>query len=141
MRRERLFCCLSSLNIEYYDEWAKNEQFIPDVMEFLDNVLQYFIDHAPDHIERARYSALRKNQLASGSRFSCLPSVQKIPLESVLAKGLSITKYLAIFIMNARERENKILSELRGACRIKDAGGEGRFFSLDGYLPRILAQV
>ncbi len=66
MRETATVCCLSSLNIEYYDEWAKNEQFIPDVMEFLDNVLQYFIDHAPDHIERARYSALREKSIGIG---------------------------------------------------------------------------
>ncbi len=52
-------CCLSSVNLEYYDEWRGNEQFIDDAMEFLDNVLQYFIEHAPDGIRRARYSDAR----------------------------------------------------------------------------------
>ena len=60
-------CCLSSVNLEYYDQWRHVPQFIEDVMEFLDNVLQYFIDHAPDVIERARYSALRERSVGLGA--------------------------------------------------------------------------
>ncbi len=47
-------CCLSSLNVEYWSQWSENPQFIPDIMKFLDNVLQDFIDRAPDEMERAR---------------------------------------------------------------------------------------
>ena len=60
-------CCLSSVNLEYYDEWRGNEQFIDDAMEFLDNVLQYFIEHAPDGIRRARYSAMRERSVGLGA--------------------------------------------------------------------------
>src|SRR5690606_32403640 len=52
-------CCLSSLNLEKYFEWHEDEIFIEDVMRFLDNVLQDFIDKAPDTMARARYSASR----------------------------------------------------------------------------------
>ena len=54
-------CCLSSVNLEYFDEWKDDQQFIPDAMEFLDNVLQYFIDHAPDQIGRAKFAAMREH--------------------------------------------------------------------------------
>ena len=50
-------CCLSSLNLEYFDDWKDHPDFIADTMEFLDNVLQYFIDHAPKHLAKARHSA------------------------------------------------------------------------------------
>lgn len=60
-------CCLSSVNLEYYDEWRGNEQFIDDAMEFLDNVLQYFIEHAPTAIRRARYSAMRERSVGLGA--------------------------------------------------------------------------
>ena len=52
-------CCLSSLNLEYYDEW-KDTTIVRDIIRMLDNVLQYFIDNAPDTIERAKYSASRE---------------------------------------------------------------------------------
>ena len=50
-------CCLSSLNLEKYDEWKDNKLFLKDVAEMLDNVLQYFIDKAPKEIKRAKHSA------------------------------------------------------------------------------------
>ena len=50
-------CCLSSLNLEFYDEWKDNTQIFEDVMRFLDNVLQDFIDKAPDEMAKAKYSA------------------------------------------------------------------------------------
>ena len=59
-------CCLSSLNLEYYDDWKNDDLFIPDVMEMLDNVLQYFIDTAPDHIRRAIRSATDESLLDWG---------------------------------------------------------------------------
>jgi ribonucleoside-diphosphate reductase alpha chain len=60
-------CCLSSLNLEYYDEWKNDELFIKDVAEMLDNVLQYFIDNAPDTVSRARYSAYRERSIGVGA--------------------------------------------------------------------------
>ena len=56
-------CCLSSVNLEYYDEWKNVPAFIPDLVRMLDNVLQHFIDHAPNEMERAKYSASRERVL------------------------------------------------------------------------------
>ena len=53
-------CCLSSVNLEYYDEWKNNQLFLRDILEMLDNVIEYFIDNAPDEIYRAKYSAMRE---------------------------------------------------------------------------------
>lgn len=59
-------CCLSSLNLLTYDEWKNDNQFILDVIEFLDNVLQHFIDNAPDTVECAKYSAMRERSIGLG---------------------------------------------------------------------------
>jgi ribonucleoside-diphosphate reductase alpha chain len=59
-------CCLSSVNLEKYDEW-KDTTLIADLVQFLDNVLQFFIDHAGDEIQRARYSATRERSLGLGA--------------------------------------------------------------------------
>ena len=59
-------CCLSSLNLEYYEDWSKDKNFILDVMKFLDNVLQDFIDNAPDYHKKAKYSAMRERSVGLG---------------------------------------------------------------------------
>jgi ribonucleoside-diphosphate reductase alpha chain len=59
-------CCLSSLNLEKYDEW-KNSDLVPDLIRFLDNVLQFFIDNAGEEISRAKYSAMRERSLGLGA--------------------------------------------------------------------------
>lgn len=59
-------CCLSSLNIEKYDEW-KDSNIVRDLIRFLDNVLQYFIDNAGDEISKARYSAMMERSLGLGA--------------------------------------------------------------------------
>ena len=58
-------CCLSSLNVEKYDEWKDDENFIDDVMRFLDNVLTDFIENAPEEFSDATYSALRERSVGS----------------------------------------------------------------------------
>ena len=60
-------CCLSSVNLEYYDSWSKNTRFLKDIAEMLDNVLQYFIDNAPDQVSRAKYSASRERSIGIGA--------------------------------------------------------------------------
>ena len=60
-------CCLSSLNLETFNEWKDDPVFIEDVMRFLDNVLQDFIDNAPDGMERAKYAALRERSVGLGT--------------------------------------------------------------------------
>ena len=60
-------CCLSSVNLEEYDEWKDNDQFIPDLIRMLDNVLEYFINYAPDQLHRAKYSASQERSLGLGA--------------------------------------------------------------------------
>jgi ribonucleoside-diphosphate reductase alpha chain len=80
-------CCLCSLNLETWAEWNEQEQFIPDIMRFLDNVLQDFIDNAPDEMDRARYSAMRERSVGLGVMgLHSFYQSQNIPLESVMAK-------------------------------------------------------
>ena len=81
-------CCLSSLNLEYFDEWKNDPLFLKDVAEMLDNVLQYFIDNAPKTISRAKYSAMRERSIGVGALgFHAYLQRNNIPWESALATG------------------------------------------------------
>ena len=76
-------CCLSSVNLEEYDEWCDNDQFIPDLVRMLDNVLTYFIDNAPDELYRAKLSAERERSIGLGAMgFHAHLQRQDIPFES-----------------------------------------------------------
>lgn len=87
-------CCLSSVNLEYFDQWKHVPQFIEDVMEFLDNVLQYFIDHAPDTIARARLSAMRERSVGLGAMgFHAYLQKNGIAFESVVAKVTNMAMF------------------------------------------------
>jgi ribonucleoside-diphosphate reductase alpha chain len=80
-------CCLSSLNLETYDEWKNEPLFLRDVAEMLDNVLQYFIDNAPDAIGRAKYSASRERSIGVGALgFHAYLQRNGIAFEGVMAK-------------------------------------------------------
>lgn len=80
-------CCLSSLNLEYFDEWKDNTQMIEDVMRFLDNVLQDFIDKAPDEMKKAKYSAMRERSVGLGVMgFHSFLQSKNVPMESAMAK-------------------------------------------------------
>ncbi len=86
-RNRTAVCCLSSLNLETFFEWRNEDHFIEDVMRFLDNVLQDFIDHAPDSMSKARYSAMRERSVGLGVMgFHSFLQANMIPLESVMAK-------------------------------------------------------
>jgi len=108
-------CCLSSLNLESWFEWKDHADFIPDVMLFLDNVLQDFIDTAPDGMERARYSAMRERSVGLGVMgfHSFLQSLD-VPFESVIAKvwNTKIFKH----IRAQADIASRSLAEARGAC-------------------------
>ena len=79
-------CCLSSVNLEYYDDWKNDKLFLRDVAEMLDNVLQYFIDNAPDSISRAKYSASRERSIGVGALgFHAYLQKIQVPFESALA--------------------------------------------------------
>jgi ribonucleoside-diphosphate reductase alpha chain len=106
-------CCLSSVNLEKYDEWKDNDRFIPDLIRFLDNTLQSFIDNAPDELAKAKYSAHQERSLGLGAMgFHAYLQSKGIPYESVLAKGQNI----AIFkkIKQQAEEESRNLAMERG---------------------------
>jgi ribonucleoside-diphosphate reductase alpha chain len=87
-------CCLSSVNLEYYDEWKDSELFLRDIAEMLDNVLQYFIDNAPSAISRAIYSASQERSIGVGALgFHAYLQRNNIPFESALATGNNIKMF------------------------------------------------
>lgn len=80
-------CCLSSLNLETFEEWQDHPTFIEDVMRFLDNVLSDFIAKAPDSMKRAKYAAMRERSVGLGVMgFHSFLQSKMIPMESVMAK-------------------------------------------------------
>ena len=82
-------CCLSSLNLELYDEW-KDTDVVKDLITFLDNVLQFFIDNAPDYISRARYSATQERSLGLGAMgLHSLYQKNRMPFDSLRARTLN----------------------------------------------------
>ena len=90
-------CCLSSLNLETWDEWNGDKVFIEDVMRFLDNVLQDYIDRAPDEMARASYSAERERSVGLGVMgFHSFLQARGIPFEGAMAKSwnLKIFKHI-----------------------------------------------
>lgn len=119
-------CCLSSPNLEYYDDWKDNALFLRDVAEMLDNVLQYFIDNAPDVISRARYSASRERSVGIGALgWHALLQRKNIPWESAQAVGLN--KKIFKDIKEKLDIANKQLGAERGEA--PDAVGTGLRFS------------
>lgn len=108
-------CCLSSLNLENWDEWNGDKQFIEDVMRFLDNVLQDYIDRAPDEMARAKYSADRERSVGLGvmGYHSFLQS-KGIGIESAMAKAwnLKMFKHISAKVNEA----STMLATERGAC-------------------------
>jgi ribonucleoside-diphosphate reductase alpha chain len=108
-------CCLSSLNIEYYEEWKESELFISDIMRFLDNVLQDFIDNAPEAMAKARYSAMRERSVGLGVMgFHSFLQSKDIPMESVMAKVWN--KKIFEHIKKEADIVSKILAEEKGPC-------------------------
>ena len=119
-------CCLSSLNLEYYDEWKDDTLFLADVAEMLDNVLQYFIDHAPSTIKRAKYSAMRERSIGIGALgWHALLQRKNIPWESSMAVGLN--KTIFAHVRESLDAANKKLGLERGEA--PDAVGTGNRFS------------
>ena len=90
-------CCLSSVNLEKYDEWKNDTLFISDLIRFLDNVLQHFINHAPENLFRARFSAANERSLGLGAMgFHAYLQSKNIPFESALAKSLNMKIFKSI---------------------------------------------
>jgi ribonucleoside-diphosphate reductase alpha chain len=119
-------CCLSSLNLEYYDEWKNDPTFLRDVAEMLDNVLQHFIDNAPTQIERAKFSAMRERSIGIGALgFHAFLQKNSIPWESSLAVGKN--KQIFAYVRGKLDVANKELGAERGEA--PDAVGTGNRFS------------
>jgi ribonucleoside-diphosphate reductase alpha chain len=115
-------CCLSSLNLETWDEWSKDKSFIEDVMRFLDNVLQDYIDRAEPGMERAAYSAMRERSVGLGVMgFHSFLQARGLPFEGAMAKSwnLKIFKHISA---QANEASMMLATE-RGPC--PDAADRG----------------
>ncbi|WP_243746510.1 ribonucleoside-diphosphate reductase subunit alpha [Zavarzinia compransoris] len=108
-------CCLSSLNIETYDEWRDEEGLIEDVMRFLDNVLTDFIDNAPPTMARATYAAMRERSVGLGVMgFHSFLQSKGIPFESAMAKSWNMRIFKKI--RQEADAASVLLAEERGAC-------------------------
>ncbi len=108
-------CCLSSLNLELFEQWQDHPTFIEDVMRFLDNVLTDFINKAPDSMKRAKYSAMRERSVGLGvmGYHSFLQS-KMIPMESVMAKVWN--RRMFQHIKRQADDSSVKLAHERGAC-------------------------
>ena len=108
-------CCLSSVNLEYFDEWKDVPSFIPDLVRMLDNVLEYFIDNAPDSMYRSKFSAMRERSIGLGAMgFHAYLQRNDIAFESVPAAAMNNIMFKHIKDQ-AVETTRKLAVE-RGAC-------------------------
>ncbi len=108
-------CCLSSLNLDTFEEWQDHPTFIEDCMRFLDNVLTDFINKAPDSMKRAKYAAMRERSVGLGvmGYHSFLQS-KMIPMESVMAKVWN--RRMFQHIKRQVDDSSVKLAHERGAC-------------------------
>ena len=128
-------CCLSSLNLETWDQWCDHPDFIEDVMRFLDNVLQDYIDRAPDSMYKAKYAAMRERSVGLGVMgFHSLLQSKNLPFESVMAKSYNMRFFN--HIKKGVEHASRTLAEERGACPdAAEVGVSERFSSKTAIAP------
>ncbi len=108
-------CCLSSVNLEYYDEWSNHPAFIPDLIRMLDNVLTDFIERAPDQLHRARFSAERERSLGLGAMgFHAYLQKKGIPFESLGAQAANVNMFHNI--KSDADMTTRKLAQEKGAC-------------------------
>ena len=113
-------CCLSSVNLEYYDEWKKHPAFISDLVRFLDNVLTFFIANAPAELERARYSAERERSIGLGAMgFHAYLQKNGIPFEGAMATAANLEMFK--YIKSNAQKETERLAVEKGACPDDDS--------------------
>jgi ribonucleoside-diphosphate reductase alpha chain len=108
-------CCLSSLNLETWDQWNGDKLFIEDVMRFLDNVLSDYIDRAPEEMARAKYSAMRERSVGLGVMgFHSFLQARNIPFEGAMAKSwnMKVFKHISAQVNEA----SMMLAKERGPC-------------------------
>ncbi|UAL10979.1 ribonucleoside-diphosphate reductase subunit alpha [Caulobacter segnis] len=120
-------CCLSSVNAETYLEWRDHPTFIEDVMRFLDNVLQDFIDRAPDAASTAAYAAMRERSVGLGLMgFHSFLQSQNVPFESALAKSWNMRMFK--HLRREADKASIALGEEKGPCPdAADRGSKERF--------------
>jgi ribonucleoside-diphosphate reductase alpha chain len=120
-------CCLSSVNAETYLEWRDHPTFIEDVMRFLDNVLQDFIDRAPDAARTAVYAAMRERSVGLGLMgFHSFLQSQNVPFESALAKSWNMRMFK--HLRREADKASLALGEEKGPCPdAADRGSKERF--------------
>ena len=121
-------CCLSSLNLETWDQWSGDKQFIEDVMRFLDNVLTDYIDRAPPEMARAVYSASRERSVGLGVMgFHSFLQARGLPFEGAMAKSwnMRIFKHVSASVNEA----SMLLATERGACPDAEERGVMERFS------------
>ena len=115
-------CCLSSLNLEKFDEW-KDGTLVADLIRFLDNVLQFFIDNAGDEISRARYSATQERSLGLGAMgWHSLLHQKRIAFDSLQARELN--QHVFKLIKDEAVKETLRLGAEKGEA--PDMRGTGR---------------
>lgn len=108
-------CCLASVNLEYYNEWKDDKQFILDIMYFLDNVLQDFIDNAPKEMNKAIFSALNERSVGLGAMgFASFMQQMKIPLDSVMS--LVYNREIFKHLMEKSDEASIQIAKEREAC-------------------------
>ena len=108
-------CCLSSVNLEYYDEWSKHPAFIPDLIRMLDNVLDDFIQRAPEQLHRAKFSAMRERSLGLGAMgFHAYLQKNRIPFESLQAQAANVKIF--DHIKRDADKTTRKLAQEKGAC-------------------------
>ena len=108
-------CCLSSLNLEQFEAWEQHPTFLSDVFRFLDNVLQDYIDHAPDSMARAKYAAMRERSVGLGVMgYHSFLQAKSIPFESVMAKVWNLRMFR--HIRAGADAASQELAVERGAC-------------------------
>ena len=128
-------CCLSSLNLEYYEDWKDDKDFIINIMKFLDNVLEDFIQKAPDTMAKAKYSAMRERSVGLGVMgLHSFLQAQNVPMESVMAKvwNNKIFEHISAEVNAA----SVALAEERGACPdAEECGIKERFSNKTSIAP------
>ena len=113
-------CCLSSVNLEHFDEWSKVPAFIPDLVRMLDNVLTVFIKDAPDSLEKAKFSAMRERSVGLGAMgFHAYLQKNKLSFEGMYATAINMKVFKHIKD-DAVKTTHKLAVE-RGACPDDDS--------------------
>ncbi len=113
-------CCLSSVNLEFFDEWKDVPAFIPDLVRFLDNVLEYFIHNAPESLSKAKYSAKRERSIGLGAMgFHAYLQKNMVPFEGAIASAFN--DEIFTHIKSQADKETRRLAVERGACPDDDS--------------------